>query len=110
MFGRDSLSINSGGEKIFVEEVEAAIAAHSAVADVIVVGRPSERWGQEVCALVELVPGAIVTKGEILDFSARTIARYKVPKSVRFVGHVQRSPSGKGDYRWAKEVATSGPD
>ncbi len=110
LFGRDSLSINSGGEKIFVEEVEAAIAAHSAVADVIVVGRPSERWGQEVCALIELVPGAIVTKGEIVDFSARTIARYKVPKSVRFVGHVQRSPSGKGDYRWAKEVATSGPD
>jgi fatty-acyl-CoA synthase len=109
LLGRDSLSINSGGEKIFVEEVEAAIAGHPAVADVVVVGKPSERWGQEVCAVIELVPDVTASDDEIIAFSAQTIARFKLPKSVRFVDHVQRSPSGKADYRWAKEVATSQP-
>src|SRR5208282_2197737 len=74
LLGRDSLSINSGGEKIFVEEVEAAIAGHPAVADVVVVGKPSERWGQEVCAVVELVPDVAMTDHDIIAFSARTIA------------------------------------
>ncbi len=107
LLGRDSLCINSGGEKIFVEEVEAAIAGHPAVADVVVVGKPSDRWGQEVCAVVELVPGTDATEQEIVAFSAQTIARFKLPKSVQFVDHLQRSPSGKADYRWAKEVATA---
>ncbi len=106
LLGRDSLSINSGGEKIFVEEVEAAIAGHPAVADVTVVGRPSERWGQEVVAIVELVPGAVTGQEELTEFASQTIARFKLPKSIRFVNEVQRSPSGKADYRWALAVAT----
>jgi acyl-CoA synthetase (AMP-forming)/AMP-acid ligase II len=109
LLGRDSLSINSGGEKIFVEEVEAAIAGHPAVADVTVVGRPSERWGQEVFAIVELVPGAVAGPEELTEFASKTIARFKLPKSIRFVDQVQRSPSGKADYRWALAVATESP-
>ena len=107
LLGRDSLSINSGGEKIFVEEVEAAIAGHPAVVDVVVVGRPSERWGQEVCAVIQVAPHIAVNQEEIVTFSARTIARYKLPKSIVFVAQVRRSPSGKADYTWAKEVAAS---
>ena len=103
LLGRDSVTINSGGEKIFAEEVERAIAGHPAVHDVVVVGRPSERWGQEVVALVELSPDA---SGHAPTTSSPTpashIARYKLPKDVLFLDAIQRSPSGKADYRWAK--------
>ena len=108
LLGRDSVTINSGGEKIFAEEVEAAIAGHPAVVDVVVAGRPSERWGNEVVAVVQLADGATVSEEEINDFASRSIARYKLPKEVVFVDRVQRSPSGKADYRWAKEQAIEG--
>ena len=105
LLGRDSVTINSGGEKIFAEEVEAAVGQHPAVYDVVVVGRPSTRWGNEVVALVQLAsdttPGAEVAES-ILAEAARHIARYKLPKEVVFCDRVQRSPSGKADYRWAK--------
>jgi fatty-acyl-CoA synthase len=110
LLGRDSVTINSGGEKIFVEEVERAIAGHPAVADVVVAGRPSERWGQEVVAVVQLAPGdshAATTPASIVDHASQYIARYKLPKAVAFVPKMQRSPSGKADYRWAAEQATS---
>ena len=107
LLGRDSVTINSGGEKIFAEEVEQAVKAHPAVADVVVVGRPSERWGQEVVAVVALRPDASVEPAELVDAAAEHVARYKLPKSVVFVPQVQRSPSGKADYRWAKDVATT---
>jgi 3-oxocholest-4-en-26-oate---CoA ligase len=110
LLGRDSLSVNSGGEKIFVEEVEAAITGHPDVVDVVVVGRPSERWGQEVCAIVELRPNAVATENDLVAFAARSISRFKLPKSVLFVDHVHRSPSCKADYSWAKEIATSQVD
>jgi 3-oxocholest-4-en-26-oate---CoA ligase len=102
LLGRDSVTINSGGEKIFAEEVERAIAGHPAVHDVVAVGRPSERWGQEVVALVELSPGATADEDEIIAHAGQTIARYKLPKAVLFLDHIQRSPAGKADYRWAK--------
>jgi fatty-acyl-CoA synthase len=108
LLGRDSVTINSGGEKIFVEEVERAIAGHPAVADVVVAGRPSERWGQEVVAVVQLAEGAETTAESIVDHASSHIARFKLPKAVIFVGSIQRSPSGKADYRWAAEQAAAG--
>ena len=105
LLGRDSVTINSGGEKIFAEEVEGALVAHPSVIDVIVTGRPSERWGQEVVAVVKIAPGAEQDRQGILDAAAQTIARYKLPKAIVFVDEIRRSPSGKADYRWAKEVA-----
>jgi acyl-CoA synthetase (AMP-forming)/AMP-acid ligase II len=108
LLGRDSMTINSGGEKIFVEEVEMAIASHPAVADVVVSGRPSERWGQEVVAIVALVDGASADAQELIDHAAGSIARYKLPKAVVFRPVIERSPAGKADYRWAREQAISG--
>jgi fatty-acyl-CoA synthase len=105
LLGRDSVTINSGGEKIFAEEVEGALVAHPSVIDVIVTGRPSERWGQEVVAVVKIAPGAEQDRQGMLDAAAQTIARYKLPKAIVFVDEIRRSPSGKADYRWAKEVA-----
>lgn len=105
LLGRDSQCINSGGEKIFVEEVEMAIVSHPAVADVLVCGRPSERWGAEVTALVQLGDGASATEQELEEHAARSVARYKLPKAWLFVDRVVRSPAGKADYRWAKQVA-----
>ncbi len=96
LLGRDSVTINSGGEKIFAEEVERAIAGHPAVHDVVVVGRPSERWGQEVVALVELSPGAAATAEDIVAHAGGHIARYKLPKDVLFLPAIQRSPAGQG--------------
>jgi acyl-CoA synthetase (AMP-forming)/AMP-acid ligase II len=107
LLGRDSVTINSGGEKIFVEEVETAIASHPAVTDVVVSGRPSERWGQEVVAVVALTDGATAEPGELIDHAAQTLARYKLPKAIVFRSAIVRSPAGKADYRWAREQAVS---
>jgi acyl-CoA synthetase (AMP-forming)/AMP-acid ligase II len=107
LLGRDSVTINSGGEKIFVEEVETAIASHPAVADVVVTGRPSERWGQEVVAVVALADDACVDAGELTAHAGKSLARYKLPKAVIFRPVIERSPSGKADYRWAREQAVS---
>ena len=108
LHGRDSVTINSGGEKIFAEEVEAALKANPAVYDCVVAGRPSERWGKEVVAVVQLRDGATATPDELRTSAAALIARYKLPKSFVFVPAVVRSPAGKADYRWAQEVATRG--
>jgi 3-oxocholest-4-en-26-oate---CoA ligase len=108
LLGRDSVTINSGGEKIFVEEVETAIASHPAVADVVVAGRPSERWGQEVVAIVALAEGARADADELVAHAAQSLARYKLPKAIVFRAVIERSPSGKADYRWAREQAVHG--
>ncbi len=108
LLGRDSVTINSGGEKIFVEEVETAIASHPAVADVVVAGRPSERWGQEVVAVVALAEGAKADADELVAHAAQSLARYKLPKAIVFRTVIERSPSGKADYRWAGEQAVNG--
>ena len=108
LLGRDSVTVNSGGEKIFVEEVERAIAGHPAVADVVVTGRPSERWGSEVVAVVQLAEDASADEASIVEHASAHIARFKLPKEVVFVERIQRSPSGKADYRWAAETAVKG--
>jgi len=102
LLGRDSVTINSGGEKIFAEEVEAALKHHEAVYDAIVCGRPSERWGQEVCAVVQLAEGRDAQTADLLAECEKHIARYKLPKQLRMVGTIERNPSGKPDYRWAR--------
>ncbi len=106
LYGRDSVTINSGGEKIFAEEVEQAIAHHPDVYDVVCAGRASERWGQEVVAIVQLREGATATEEDLLAEAAGHVARYKLPKAFRFRGTIVRSPAGKADYRWAKEQAS----
>ncbi|MDV3131280.1 acyl-CoA synthetase [Mycobacterium sp. 29Ha] len=108
LLGRESQTVNSGGEKIFVEEVETALLSHPAVADVVVSGRPSERWGQEVVAIVALLDGASADAQELIEHASNSIARYKLPKAVVFRPVIERSPAGKADYRWAREQAISG--
>ena len=110
LLGRDSVTINSGGEKIFAEEVETAIASHPAVADVVVAGRPSERWGQEVVAVVALAEGAEASEEDLIAHAGESLARYKLPKAVVFRPVIERSPAGKADYRWAREQATATQD
>ena len=105
LHGRDSVTINSGGEKIFAEEVEAAVKAHDAVYDCVVAGRPSERWGSEVVAVVRIREGHDASTADLLAEAELHIARYKLPKAFVFVDEIVRSPSGKADYRWAKQVA-----
>ncbi len=107
LLGRDSVCINTGGEKVFVEEVEAVLHAHADVVDAVVVGRPSERWGSEVVAVVDRGDSGL-TAAEIGSHCQGHLARYKLPKDVVFVAEVQRSPTGKPDYRWAAEVAAGG--
>lgn len=104
LHGRDSVTINSGGEKIFAEEVERAIKEHPAVSDVLVVGRPSERWGSEVVAVVTLGAGAVANAEDLVQVAARHIARYKLPKAIVFVDQVPRSPTGKPDYAAARAL------
>lgn len=102
--GRESVTINSGGEKIFAEEVEVAFKYHPDVIDVVIVGRPSERWGQEVVAIVH-TSSVYPNRKELLAEAARHIARYKLPKAFLFVEHLQRQPNGKADYNWASAQA-----
>ncbi len=104
LHGRDSVTINSGGEKIFAEEVEAALKAHDAVYDCVVAGRASERWGQDVVAVVQLRDGADPGEAALLAEAERHVARYKLPKAFVFVDQVVRSPAGKADYRWAASI------
>ena len=106
LLGRDSVTINSGGEKIFAEEVERAVASHPAVYDVVVTGRPSERWGNEVVAIVQFADGAGATDEELAQACSAHIAHYKLPKAFIRTDKVLRSPAGKADYRWAKALAT----
>ena len=106
LLGRGSQSINSGGEKIFPEEVEAAIKSHPAVYDAVVVGVPDERWGQRVAAVVQAREGTEPDLESVQAHCRTKIAGYKVPRELHVVALMQRSPSGKADYPWAKRVAT----
>jgi 3-oxocholest-4-en-26-oate---CoA ligase len=106
LLGRGSVSINSGGEKIFPEEVESVLKSHPDAYDAVVVGVPDDRWGERIAAVVEPRPGATPTL-EALQTHCRTkLAGYKVPRELHLVDKVQRSPSGKPDYPWAKKLAT----
>jgi acyl-CoA synthetase (AMP-forming)/AMP-acid ligase II len=108
VYGRGSVSINSGGEKIFPEEVEKALKSHPAVFDATVVGTPNERFGAQVTAVVELRPDHAADPPQLVELQEHCrvhLAGYKVPRAVVFVDATVRSPSGKPDYRWAKETA-----
>lgn len=109
MLGRGSVSINSGGEKIYPEEVEAALKGHPDVFDALVVGVPDPRYGQHVAAVVQARPGTRPTLAELDRFVRSEIAGYKVPRSLWLVDEVKRSPAGKPDYRWAKEQTEARP-
>jgi acyl-CoA synthetase (AMP-forming)/AMP-acid ligase II len=106
LLGRGSVSINSGGEKIYPEEVESAIKSHPDCWDAIVVGVPDERFGSRVAAVVQAREGRAPTLDSIQAHCRTRIAGYKVPRELHLVAKVERSPSGKPDYRWAKAVAT----
>ena len=105
VLGRGSVSINSGGEKIYPEEVEKALKQHPGVYDAVVVGTPHERFGQQVTAVVQPRAGAHLTADELIQSASQHLARYKLPRAVVFVDEVLRSPSGKADYRWAAATA-----
>jgi len=105
LLGRGSVSINSGGEKIFPEEVEAAVKSHPAVYDVVVVGVPDDRWGQRVVAVVQPREGMGASLDELQVHCRSKIAGFKVPRGLEVVDRVERSPSGKPDYPWAQKVA-----
>jgi acyl-CoA synthetase (AMP-forming)/AMP-acid ligase II len=109
MLGRGSVSINTGGEKVFPEEVEGALKAHPGVMDCLVVGVADERYGQRVVAVVQPRPGVEVDFEELVAEARGHIAGYKVPRSMWVVDRIERSPSGKPDYRWAHEVTESTP-
>lgn len=108
LLGRGSVSINSGGEKIFPEEVESAVKAHPDVFDCTVVGVADERWGQRVAAVVAARPGTRPSLEAIQTHCRTKIAGYKVPRELHVVPEIVRSPSGKPDYRWAKSIAEDG--
>ncbi|MGQ4616853.1 AMP-binding protein [Nocardia sp. R7R-8] len=109
MLGRGSVSINSGGEKIYPEEVEGALKTHPEIFDALVVGVDDERWGQRVAAVVQCRGESRPTLEELRSLLAQEIAPYKLPRSLWFVDEIKRSPAGKPDYRWAKEQTQSRP-
>jgi len=109
MLGRGSVSINSGGEKIYPEEVEAALKGHPDVFDALVVGVPDPRFGQHVAAVVHPREGSRPPLAELDAFVRKEIAGYKVPRSLWYVDEIKRSPAGKPDYRWAKDLTEERP-
>ncbi|MFE3543924.1 AMP-binding protein [Nocardia sp. NPDC059177] len=107
LLGRDALVVNTGGEKVFVEEVEEVLRSHPGVADALVVGRPSERWGSEVVALVCPGPGDAVGADDLRQVCKSRLAGFKVPKAVIYVEEIRRLGNGKPDYRWAMQRAVA---
>jgi acyl-CoA synthetase (AMP-forming)/AMP-acid ligase II len=108
VFGRGSQAINTGGEKVFPEEVEAVLKGHPSVFDAVVTGIPDERFGNRVAAVVQ-PHGATPSPEELDAFCRKNLSGYKVPRKYAFVAEMKRSPAGKADYRWAKEIAQEAP-
>lgn len=108
VLGRGSQCINTGGEKVYPEEVEQALKSHPDVYDALVAGVPDERWGSRVAAVLELREGAPALDLDAVQAHCRTrLAGYKIPRALVLTDRIQRSPSGKADYRWAKAVAAA---
>jgi acyl-CoA synthetase (AMP-forming)/AMP-acid ligase II len=105
LLGRSSVTINTGGEKVFPEEVELVLKEHPGVFDAVVVGVPDERWGSEVVAVVSARPGWELTLDELGRHCHERLAGYKVPRDLVVVDHVDRNPNGKPDYAWAEQAA-----
>ena len=102
--GRGSGCINTGGEKVFPEEVEQVLVSYPNVADAIVIGRPDERWGEHVVAIVETASSDELTLGQLQEHARTQLAGYKLPRELIQVAKVQRMPSGKPDLRWARDL------
>jgi fatty-acyl-CoA synthase len=107
LLGRGSVCINTGGEKVFPEEVEEALKTYAGVRDAVVVGVPDEKWGEAITALVEVAPGTAVTAADLIAHAKTKLAAYKAPKSVLLVDTVGRAPNGKVDYKRCRELAVS---
>ena len=107
LLGRGSQCINTGGEKVYPEEVEEPVKAHPSVEDALVVGVPDERWGERVVAVVQTAAGVSLSLADLQEHVRGSVAGYKVPKDLVIVEKVMRSPAGKADYRWAKEAAVN---
>ncbi|MEU2688670.1 acyl-CoA synthetase [Streptomyces hygroscopicus] len=106
VLGRGSQCINTGGEKVYPEEVEQALKAHPEVYDALVAGVPDTRWGFSVAAVVQpRAQASGLTADAVRDHCRKRLAGYKIPRTVVFTDRIQRSPSGKADYRWARAVA-----
>jgi acyl-CoA synthetase (AMP-forming)/AMP-acid ligase II len=105
LLGRGSQCINTGGEKVFPEEVESVLHAHPSVGDVLVVGVPDERWGSVVTAVVEPHGDAQPDLDELREHCRATLAGYKLPKHLVVVDGIRRSPAGKANYPWAEQLA-----
>jgi len=105
LLGRGSVCINTGGEKVYPEEVESVLKAHPDVFDAIVVGAPDERWGQRVSAIIEVRAGHDLDLADLDRHARENLAGYKLPRSIQLVDEVRRSPSGKPDYPWALALA-----
>jgi acyl-CoA synthetase (AMP-forming)/AMP-acid ligase II len=110
LLGRGSLSINTGGEKVYPEEVEAVLKGHPDVEDAVVVGVPDERWTERVVAVVQPRSGATLRLRQLQAFCRKDLAGFKVPRELLLVDEVTRSPAGKPDYVWARDVATADVD
>ena len=107
LLGRGSVCINTGGEKVYPEEVEAALKAHPDVFDAVVVGVPDERFQERVAAIVTLRGDANIELDDLQDFCHTKIARYKVPRQLHVTDEIPRTPVGKPDYRWARRIAVN---
>jgi acyl-CoA synthetase (AMP-forming)/AMP-acid ligase II len=105
VLGRGSLCINTGGEKVFPDEVEAAVKSCDKIEDVVVVGIPDERFGERVVAVVQPCAGCQVDVHALRSLCREKLAGYKVPRQFVVADVITRSPTGKADYRWAREFA-----
>ncbi|MFN9579847.1 MAG: AMP-binding enzyme, partial [Novosphingobium sp.] len=105
LLGRGSMCINTGGEKVYPEEVEEVLKAHDSVWDALVVGVPDDRFGERIVAVVSAGAGQAIDQAALIDFARTRLAGYKLPRQVVVVDQVQRAANGKSDYKWAKEVA-----
>lgn len=105
LLGRGSVCINTGGEKVFPEEVEEALKAHASVWDALVVGVPDERFGERIVAVISPAPGQTIDEGELIAFARTRLAGYKMPRQLVVTDKVERAANGKADYKWAKATA-----
>jgi acyl-CoA synthetase (AMP-forming)/AMP-acid ligase II len=107
LLGRGNTCVNTGGEKVFPEEVEGVLKSHPGVFDALVIGVPDARLGQRVAALIQPRPGAALDLGALQEHVRRQIAGYKVPRSIWLAETIRRTVSGKADYSWAREYAAT---
>jgi acyl-CoA synthetase (AMP-forming)/AMP-acid ligase II len=105
LLGRGSMCINTGGEKVYPEEVEEALKAHDSVWDALVVGVPDTRFGERIVAVIAAGPGQVIDQAALIDFARTRLAGYKMPRQLVVVEQVQRAANGKSDYKWAKQTA-----